>query len=58
MIILIIVPDGGLEAPSWLVEASTGGRGLARFKLKTWQRDELSTRRSILEYTIIYHSIP
>ena len=24
-----------------------GGRGLARFKLKTWQCDELSARRSM-----------
>ena len=31
---------------SWLVEESTGGRGLARFKLKTWQCDELFARRS------------
>ena len=47
IVILIIVPDGCLEALSCLVEESTGGRGLARFKLKTWQCDELSARRSI-----------
>ena len=33
-------------ALSWLVEESTGGRGLARFKLKTWQCDELFARCS------------
>ena len=44
---LLLVSDGGLEALSRAGGGAYGGRGLARFKLTTWQCDELSARRNI-----------
>ena len=39
------------------MEESAGGRGLARFKLKTWQCDELSARRSIIGADLIFRGL-
>ena len=41
ILILIIVPDKGLEALSWLVEESTGGKGVGKIQI-----EDMAVRRT------------
>ena len=51
IVILIIVPDGGLEALSWLVEESTGGKGVGKIQI-----EDMAVRRTfrLPQYASIY----